>query len=184
MILAGKGPAYDEITQLTPNWTHVGTGPLQPGRLLCSVQYPRIVPAEQLGDFDTAVNIHFGLLPEYRGCFPTKWAIINNEPAGVTLHHMTPEIDAGPVLDARSFPTCGLTDQAVYQACSMIAVRLFKTWRARFETAHIPSGSPQDEDRARYYPRQLPFDGRRLEGWTPDFAERVERAFTHIGYEL
>ena len=182
MILAGQGPAYDEIAELTPNWEHVGTGPLRPGRLLCSVQYPRIVTAEQLADYEHAVNLHYGILPEYRGCFPTKWAVINNEPAGVTLHHMTPRIDAGNILDMRSFPTVELTDQVVYRVCNLIAVRMFKVWRARFESGSLPPGTPQDEGRARYYPKQLPYGGKRISGWTPEFLERVERAFTHEGY--
>lgn len=47
---------------------------------------------------DKAINLHPGLLPEYRGCFSTPWAIINNEKySGFTYHLITSDFDAGPV---------------------------------------------------------------------------------------
>lgn len=180
IVVAGQGPAYDEIRRLTPSWTHAGTGPLGPGRLLLSVQYPRIV--KQLDDYDHAVNIHFGALPEYRGCFPTKWAIINGDPAGVTLHHMAPAVDAGNILEIVRFPTDFLTDLQVYEHACRIAVHLFRKWRERFETGQIPEGEPQDESRARYYPRELPYGGKHDPTWDEEFTDRMVRAFTHPPY--
>ena len=46
-----------------------------------------------------AVNIHGALLPQYRGCNPIQWALLNNETAtGVTMHYMTAEFDAGDII--------------------------------------------------------------------------------------
>ena len=49
------------------------------------------------------VNAHPSLLPEYRGRDPIFWAVVRGErTAGVTLHLMTDELDAGPILLQRA----------------------------------------------------------------------------------
>jgi methionyl-tRNA formyltransferase len=48
------------------------------------------------------INLHASLLPRYRGAAPIHWAILNGEyETGVTVIHMTPRLDAGPILAAR-----------------------------------------------------------------------------------
>lgn len=45
------------------------------------------------------INLHGSLLPKYRGAAPVHWAIMNGDPVtGVSVIHMTPQIDAGPVI--------------------------------------------------------------------------------------
>ena len=44
------------------------------------------------------VNIHPGIIPEYRGSCCVEWAILNNDPVGNTSHFMTEEYDTGPIL--------------------------------------------------------------------------------------
>jgi methionyl-tRNA formyltransferase len=45
------------------------------------------------------INLHGSLLPKYRGAAPINWALYHGEAkAGVSVIHMTPRIDAGPVL--------------------------------------------------------------------------------------
>ena len=47
-------------------------------------------------------NVHGALLPRHRGANPIQWAIVNDERrAGVTLHRMTEEIDAGAIIAQR-----------------------------------------------------------------------------------
>ena len=44
-------------------------------------------------------NIHFSLLPAYRGRNPVFWQLKNGEAGGgITIHQMTEEYDAGPIL--------------------------------------------------------------------------------------
>ena len=51
------------------------------------------------------VNLHGSLLPRYRGAAPVHWAILNGDlETGVTVIHMTPKLDAGPILSLRSTP--------------------------------------------------------------------------------
>jgi methionyl-tRNA formyltransferase len=45
------------------------------------------------------INLHGSLLPKYRGAAPIQWAIYHGETeTGVSVIHMTPRLDAGPVL--------------------------------------------------------------------------------------
>ncbi|MGW8258460.1 MAG: methionyl-tRNA formyltransferase, partial [Thermoguttaceae bacterium] len=45
------------------------------------------------------INLHASLLPKYRGAAPINWAIYHGEAkTGVTIIHMTPEVDAGPCI--------------------------------------------------------------------------------------
>ena len=64
------------------------------------VAYGRILPAPflhtpRLG----CINVHFSLLPEYRGAAPVAWAIVRGESrTGVTTMQMDEGLDTGPIL--------------------------------------------------------------------------------------
>lgn len=50
------------------------------------------------------VNIHYSLLPDYRGLHSTAWAIMNGEKyLGLTIHLMNENIDDGPILHQKKF---------------------------------------------------------------------------------
>ncbi len=54
---------------------------------------PATLAAARLG----GINLHASLLPKYRGAAPINWAIYHGETeTGVTVIHMTAELDAGP----------------------------------------------------------------------------------------
>lgn len=45
------------------------------------------------------INLHASLLPKYRGAAPINWAILKGESeTGVSVIHMTPKLDGGPIL--------------------------------------------------------------------------------------
>lgn len=45
------------------------------------------------------INVHYGLLPEYRGMYPSFWVLANGErETGVSVHYMVSKIDAGNIL--------------------------------------------------------------------------------------
>jgi methionyl-tRNA formyltransferase len=45
------------------------------------------------------INVHGALLPRYRGMMPSFWALYHGETkGGVSVHYMTPELDAGGIL--------------------------------------------------------------------------------------
>src|SRR5262245_45786141 len=56
---------------------------------------PEILALAPLG----GINLHASLLPKYRGAAPIQWALLNGErETGVTVIHMTPRLDGGPML--------------------------------------------------------------------------------------
>ena len=62
---------------------------------------PTLLTLPRLGGF----NIHFSLLPEYRGAAPVQRALMAGEKVtGVTLIAMSPEVDAGDIILQRLCP--------------------------------------------------------------------------------
>jgi methionyl-tRNA formyltransferase len=75
-------------------------------RIVVVVAFGRILPAAIL---DLApygcVNVHYSLLPKYRGAAPTAWAIINGEAkSGVTTMRLVEKMDAGPIYLQEKIP--------------------------------------------------------------------------------
>ena len=64
------------------------------------VAYGRILPESYLSAFPKgAVNVHFSLLPKYRGAAPVNWAIAGGETkTGVTTMKMDAGLDTGDIL--------------------------------------------------------------------------------------
>jgi methionyl-tRNA formyltransferase len=64
------------------------------------VAYGKILPDEFLrAPRRGCINVHFSLLPLYRGAAPTNWAIVNGETeTGVTTMFIEPALDTGPIL--------------------------------------------------------------------------------------
>lgn len=66
--------------------------------LLLFAGYKPIVPASVLKR-NACLNIHYSLLPNYRGLHSTVWAILNDEDyLGATIHIMNENIDDGPIV--------------------------------------------------------------------------------------
>lgn len=60
--------------------------------------YKKIIPDSVLLN-NTFVNTHPSLLPRYRGLHPLVWSMLSLEKeVGFSIHIMTKEIDAGPIL--------------------------------------------------------------------------------------
>lgn len=64
------------------------------------VAYGRILPTEYLtAPRRGCINVHFSLLPHYRGAAPVNWAIVSGEQkTGVTTMFIEEELDSGPIL--------------------------------------------------------------------------------------
>lgn len=68
-----------------------------------SVEYDRII-RPHLFKTKYLYNIHFSLLPAYKGVYPSVWPILNGEEyAGVTLHKMDQGIDTGDIIAQKRF---------------------------------------------------------------------------------
>lgn len=65
--------------------------------IIFDAYYP-IVPKNVL-DNNICINVHYSLLPRYRGIHPTVWALLNDEDyLGGTVHLMTEYIDDGDII--------------------------------------------------------------------------------------
>lgn len=106
------------------------------------------------------VNIHWALLPRYRGCSPTQWAMIRGESqTGVTLHRMSQHFDAGAILAQRTV-RMGLDetwkevqDKLIHSTRELLRASLPALFR---ETLRA---KPQNPQRASYFHRRHPEDG-------------------------
>jgi methionyl-tRNA formyltransferase len=74
--------------------------------LLVSIACPQILRREILGvPAKGAINLHGGLLPDYRGLLPSFWVLANGEThTGVTVHAMGERPDEGAVLAQERVP--------------------------------------------------------------------------------
>ena len=56
----------------------------------------------------TPLNVHPGILPNYRGLDPVLWSLYNKDTLGATLHLMNCEIDKGDILISKYLDCCNL----------------------------------------------------------------------------
>lgn len=70
-------------------------------------------------DKKNVLNIHYSLLPKYRGLHSMVWAILNSEPSlGLTIHQMNEYIDDGAIVYQYSFPNIGQTSTEAMEMCN------------------------------------------------------------------
>ncbi|HEY7667099.1 MAG TPA: methionyl-tRNA formyltransferase [Actinomycetota bacterium] len=88
-----SGPGFDGLLAADPD-------------VIAVVAYGELLPAEVLGAAAIgAVNLHFSLLPRWRGAAPIQRAILaGDRTTGVTTMLMEEGLDAGPILEQREEP--------------------------------------------------------------------------------
>ena len=70
--------------------------------LIVSIRYRRILHADAISvPLHGVLNLHSGILPDYKGVMATFWAMFNGErEIGSTLHFIVDDgIDTGPIVD-------------------------------------------------------------------------------------
>ena len=74
--------------------------------LLITIGYGRILPAQTLAiPKHGCINLHFSLLPKYRGAAPVQRAIESGErESGVTVFALDPGMDTGPIYTSITVP--------------------------------------------------------------------------------
>ena len=130
----------DEIKRLEPDFIFS----IQCRRLL----RPKILAIPRRG----CINLHFGLLPRYGGCYPVAWAILNGESqAGATLHYMTEHFDEGDVIAQRSVPVRPhTTARDLFDELSAAGVALFEEQYPMLRRGESQA-LPQDSTQRLYY---------------------------------
>lgn len=122
-------------------------------RALVSIQYDQILKGPLFRGIGCAcLNLHYSLLPRHRGVYPVAWAILEgDETAGVTLHHMVEDIDAGDVIAQREIPVAPRTTaRELYDGLADAAIALFRESHP-FPDELLARRLPQDASRACYH---------------------------------
>jgi methionyl-tRNA formyltransferase len=132
--------------------------------LLVVCDYGQILSSESLAVAPLGgINLHGSLLPKYRGAAPVHWAILSGDAeTGVTVIHMTPRLDGGPILAVRTTPIgaeetmpeleCRLSKLGIEAVLEAIAK--LQGW-----DRSSPLGMPQDPKLATKSPRLTKQDG-------------------------
>ncbi len=137
------------------------------------VAYGRILPESYLTAFPNgAVNVHFSLLPKYRGAAPVNWAIVNGETkTGVTTMKMDVGLDTGDILLVTE-TEIGKRENAVelMNRLAVIGADLLSETLAKFGEI---SAQPQDHSQASFATLMKKEDGKIV--WTQHAAEIANR---------
>lgn len=118
--------------------------------LFIVVAYGKIIPQRviDLPKYGT-INVHYSLLPKYRGATPTESAILNGDTiTGVTIQQMVYKLDAGDILSTKEITidpidtTLTLRDKLNKEALTLLPETLTKIFDG------TATRTPQDESLA------------------------------------
>ncbi len=124
------------------------------------VAYGRILPPALLhATRYGCVNVHFSLLPKYRGAAPVNWAIVRGEPeSGVTTMRMDEGLDTGAIYLQRATPIGDAeTAPELLARLAVVGADLLGETLARL---HELTPQPQPRDGATFAPILSREDGR------------------------
>ncbi|SDE51471.1 methionyl-tRNA formyltransferase [Mucilaginibacter pineti] len=98
-------------------------------------------------------NIHFGVLPQYRGASPVFWQLKNGEAQmGLTIHEMTDRLDSGAVVWEQTIKNEEYhTYNYINQLFSELQVRGVAELLIKLSQEQLLHKSEQDESRGNYY---------------------------------
>ena len=120
------------------------------------VGFPYIIPDEAVDMVPRGVfNVHFGLLPKYRGPDPVFWELRNGEAiGGVTVHRVVEAMDAGPIVHQASIPIDPTDTYGSHTSrLVMITPNIVGHIIDRLHIGDDLPGKPQDDSRAGYQHR-------------------------------
>ena len=122
------------------------------------VAYGRILPETFLIAFPKgAINVHFSLLPKYRGAAPVNWAIVNGETkTGVTTMQMDAGLDTGGILLQRELEITGENAVELMEKLSILGADLLSETLAMYNELTV---RPQDDSQASLAPILKKEDG-------------------------
>lgn len=123
-----------------------------------------------------SINIHYSLLPAFRGAMPAEWAILLQAPeTGVSIIQMSPHFDTGGVIATRSFPlSLQSTRLDLYDALYPLGASLF------VDTLPAMTAYFQDNTPSSIY--HLPPTPQPHQSPTP-YARKLAKAETYIPFE-
>jgi methionyl-tRNA formyltransferase len=161
--------------------------------IIVVVAYGRIVPKTvlELPPYG-CLNVHYSLLPKYRGAAPAAWTIINGETeGGVTTMKLVEKMDAGGIYLQERVPlTHDETTGSLQSKLTPVGARLLLDTLHRLKEGSL-TPTEQDESGATLAPILKKEDG--LIEWNRSAIEIERRvrgldpwpgSFTHVGGKL
>ena len=151
-----KLPIFDPGSINEPDAVERITGLLADLMVVCDYGHilkPDALAATKLG----GINLHGSLLPAYRGAAPVQRALLSGDQVtGVSVIHMTPKLDGGPILCTRETAildteTAGELEErlsAIGVAATIEAIELLDQW-----DGDSPIGQQQDATKVSKAPR-------------------------------
>ncbi len=100
--------------------------------IIC-IHFPYIIPPEVLNIPEIGIlNLHPAYLPYNKGWHTPTWSILENTPAGATLHFMEKEVDAGDIIHQKQLDILpGDTANSLYKRLKLLELETFKeAWPA------------------------------------------------------
>lgn len=160
-----RAPTLDEVAAHSPD-------------IVLSIFYGRILrePMISLPRLGT-LNLHFGILPQYRGNRPINWAMINGDPPGFTIHYIDAGIDSGDVIHQQTvLPRPHDTAHDVYERATRDGLDALLRILPLVAERKAPRRA-QDLSKGTYWLKGHPFD--REMDWTQSAValERYVRAY-------
>ncbi len=129
--------------------------------LIVVVAYGRILPRQILELAPHGcLNVHYSLLPKYRGAAPVPWAIIGGEEkSGVTTMRLVEKMDAGPIFLQREISVAPNDTTASLQAkLAPVGAELLVETIAGLKAGSL-TPQVQDESKVTYAPVLKKEDG-------------------------
>ncbi len=103
---AGRGISVLEPLKIRQDQTVLGRLREAGPDIIIVVAYGQIIPDDIIyAPPHHALNVHFSLLPKYRGAAPVQWAVLNGETeTGVTIIELNDRMDEGDMLASVATP--------------------------------------------------------------------------------
>ena len=132
--------------------------------------FSRIIPSSVIKNFDLGItNLHYSLLPEYRGQYPTVYAIFEGKKeTGVTLHWISDQTDLGDIiLQEKIKISTSDTGYSLFMKCLSKATIFFEKQIRFYSDNTWPVSIAQDREKAKNSPlrKNLPNNGQINWNW-------------------
>lgn len=108
----------DLIARMRTSDIHIADISFARSDIVVCAGYKAIIPLNDLNRIPH-INVHYSLLPKYRGMHSTVWAILNGEKyCGCTVHLMNEYIDDGPILAQFKTEIARKTSAEIMRECN------------------------------------------------------------------
>ena len=184
----GWQPSFQKFAASMPRVELVDLGALYSVEdvLLLSVEFDKLIDPARF-DSERLFNIHFSLLPAYKGMYTSCHPILNGETqSGVTLHRIDPGIDTGEIIDQERIE---IED---HLRCSALYIRYLNAG-IQIIARNLPAligkverSAPQPQTGSTYYSKKsVDYENVQIDLKATAFQiQRQINAFHHRAYQL